>query len=197
MSSTKDVEISCRAFVKLQLHLAKYPHCAVNGLLLARQFKKENKVLEIVDVIPLFHQCLQLLPMLEIALAHVDAHCHVNDLWIAGYYEAAEHLNASTVTSLFAEKIADKILENNTGCRLVMVDNKKVATPESLCFYDKISGKWQKQAQDKIRFEAGCFETLQDLLEHRVHKDLVDFDNHLCDISLHWLNHPVNHLIVM
>lgn len=48
------------------LHAAKYPHLAVNGILLG---SKEGK--DIVDVVPLFHQCLHVSPMAEIALVQV------------------------------------------------------------------------------------------------------------------------------
>lgn len=50
------------------LHAAKYPHLAVNGILLGT---KEGK--DIVDVIPLFHQCLHVSPMAEIALIQVNS----------------------------------------------------------------------------------------------------------------------------
>lgn len=61
----------------MMLHAAKYPHCSVNGILLAEEGKskddKKSKGLNIVDAIPLFHQCLYLAPMAEIALTQVSA----------------------------------------------------------------------------------------------------------------------------
>lgn len=69
------VTISTKAYCKIILHAAKYPHCAINGLLLAKQQKNKNdtKTSDIVieDSIPLFHQCLHVSPMAEVALGLV------------------------------------------------------------------------------------------------------------------------------
>lgn len=59
-------KFSERAYAKMIFHAAKYPHLAVNGVLLSS--KTEG---EIVDAIPLFHQCLYVTPMVEIALMQV------------------------------------------------------------------------------------------------------------------------------
>lgn len=65
-----DVTINTKAYCKLILHAAKYPHCSVNGVLLCKTTNK-NKELEFVDTIPLFHIALNLTPMAEIALTQV------------------------------------------------------------------------------------------------------------------------------
>ena len=61
--------VSSRAYTKVMLHACKYPHKAVNGVLLGREV--EGGDLQLLDAIPLFHQCLGLKPMLEIALMQV------------------------------------------------------------------------------------------------------------------------------
>ena len=61
---------SVKAYLKILLHACKYPHKAVNGVLLSGSIGSSNDNL-IVDAIPLFHQCLGLAPMLEVALAQV------------------------------------------------------------------------------------------------------------------------------
>lgn len=66
-----EVNISPRAYAKLIFHAAKFPHCAVNGIFLADADSVGKKTLVIVDAIPLFHQCLFLTPMAEIALTQV------------------------------------------------------------------------------------------------------------------------------
>lgn len=67
-----DIRFSPRAYCKIILHAAKYPHCAVNGLLLTDTSKsKKSKGLVITDVVPLFHLCLHLSPMAEVALTQV------------------------------------------------------------------------------------------------------------------------------
>lgn len=70
-----DVKFTPRAYCKMMLHAAKYPHCAVNGILLSECLKskdsKTSKNLVFMDAIPLFHICLHVSPMAEIALMQV------------------------------------------------------------------------------------------------------------------------------
>ena len=61
--------VSVRAYSKVLLHACKYPHKALNGVFLADS-SYPNEI-HIVDAMPLFHQCLGLAPMLEVALAQV------------------------------------------------------------------------------------------------------------------------------
>lgn len=79
-----DYNISSRAYTKMILHAAKYPHCAVNGVLLSSEKEgagSSRSSVHIDDVIPLFHQCLNVSPMAEVALVQVifidfvDRHC--------------------------------------------------------------------------------------------------------------------------
>lgn len=73
-----EVEISARAYVKMCLHAARYPHAAVNGLLLAPA-PGSGQCLCLTDCVPLFHSHLGLSVMLEVALNQVppqDAHPH-------------------------------------------------------------------------------------------------------------------------
>lgn len=65
-----EYKISARAYTKMILHAAKYPHCAVNGILLSSNAGKD-KTVQIIDAVPLFHQCLHVSPMAEIALIQV------------------------------------------------------------------------------------------------------------------------------
>jgi len=71
-----DIHVNIQAYAKLLLHAAKFPHCAVNGILLAEDNKqaKEKKQVKFVDCIPLFHISLSLAPMLEAALLQVKLH---------------------------------------------------------------------------------------------------------------------------
>ena len=58
------------AFSKIVMHAAKYPHCAVNGVLLGTKTKGSETSI-ISDSVPLFHINLTLLPPLEVALSQV------------------------------------------------------------------------------------------------------------------------------
>ena len=68
-----EVEFSTRAYCKVILHAAKYPHEAVNGILLSKVKDQDgsNDVL-FADAIPLFHLALGLTPMTEVALEQVS-----------------------------------------------------------------------------------------------------------------------------
>lgn len=68
MTNTK---FSGKAYCKMILHALKYPHCTVNGVLLAKTSSLGDKEVEFVDSVPLFHICINLTPMAEIALMQV------------------------------------------------------------------------------------------------------------------------------
>lgn len=70
-----EVEISARAYVKMSLHAARYPHAAVNGLLLAPA-PRSGECLCLTDCVPLFHSHLALSVMLEVALNQVPPDAH-------------------------------------------------------------------------------------------------------------------------
>ncbi|KOC71166.1 ER membrane protein complex subunit 8/9 like protein [Habropoda laboriosa] len=118
-----DISFSGRAYCKILLHAVKYPHCAINGLLLAKQKNKndgKSVELRIEDAIPLFHICLHVSPMAEIALAMVDQYANSKGLILAGYYLANENINDLS-TDKPAHRIADKIAENCGNALLVVV----------------------------------------------------------------------------
>lgn len=71
------IKLTTQAYCKMLLHAAKYPQCAVNGLLVAERHKEKKKESQAglwvlcVDCVPLFHGSLALAPMLEVALSLV------------------------------------------------------------------------------------------------------------------------------
>jgi hypothetical protein len=76
-----ELEMSTRAYCKLIMHAAKYPSCAINGLLLAKRddlrpggATAAARVIKYTDCIPLFHLGTGLTPMLEVALTQVRGH---------------------------------------------------------------------------------------------------------------------------
>lgn len=67
-----EVTFSAKAYCKIILHAAKYPHCSVNGVLLSKSSgSNKSKGIEFVDAIPLFHIAINLTPMAEVALMQV------------------------------------------------------------------------------------------------------------------------------
>jgi len=98
------VSVSPKAYAKVLLHACKYPHKAINGIFLAEECKHSSDLLRIVDAIPLFHQCLGLAAMLEIALSQVSAFqfsysCIDGILW-SNYRIPPTKLNTHGVTCI-------------------------------------------------------------------------------------------------
>ncbi|XP_022221673.1 ER membrane protein complex subunit 8/9 homolog [Drosophila obscura] len=190
-----DYKISERAYTKLIFHAAKYPHQAVNGLLLAEKTSKGSLV-EIVDAIPLFHQCLHVTPMAEVALMQIDAYAEQEGLVIAGYYAAPENFYDNQIDKAPAVKIADKIQENFKNACLALVDNKLVTLEHDraaiqvyTCAGD--SGRWSK-AKFTLLQSAQTLEGVSLLLKRGAMRDVIDFDNHLDNPENDWTNDFLN-----
>lgn len=60
--------LSHKAYTKLILHAAKYPHASVNGVLLGVASPSDGDFIVIADAIPLLHQWTNLSPTMEIGL---------------------------------------------------------------------------------------------------------------------------------
>lgn len=192
-----------KAYAKIILHAAKYPHCAVNGVLLAESTKIDDpsrvKELNIVDSIPLFHQCLHVTPMAEVALTQIDAVAQNSGLIIAGYYAACENFQDNAIEKCPGMKIAEKISENFPSAIVVIVDNKRLVkhldTP-AIKISQFADGKWKKRDANSFMFtNSYILESVSNLLHHGVHKELVDFDNHLDDLTLDWSNKGIHTLL--
>ncbi|CAF1094153.1 unnamed protein product [Rotaria magnacalcarata] len=188
-------EINTLAFVKMFLHLAKYPELAVNGVLLStRTDSTKDEVdsasyLNFVDCIPLFHGVLSLSPMLEIALSQIDAYCSTRNLTIAGYYHANENYS-DTNPNLTTGKIMEKIRENNPNAALIMIDNTLVDLDDGSRFYNVFlwnDKAWKNINDSHIVGDESRLYALS-LLKRNQHRQLVDFDNHLDSISNDWRN---------
>lgn len=121
-----DFQVSSCAYVKMLLHAAKYPHNAVNGVLLAEKDRPDGKTWRVVDAIPLFHISLYLAPMAEIALVHVDELAATRNLKVVGYYCAHENLNNNGVEGAPGIKVADKIAEHFPNACLLVVSVKGI-----------------------------------------------------------------------
>lgn len=192
------LRFSVRAYTKMLLHASKYPHKAVSGVLLGDESVHEGEIYAI-EAVPLFHICLGLAPMLEIALAQIDSYSKANKMHIVGYYQGNEHLNDSSPDAT-AYKIGERIIDHYNNGFLVMIDNAKMSLgcDEIACkAYTAQDNKW-KLTSDKEIFLDGGEETLNltsELMEAKAYQSLIDFDNHLDDITQDWLNRDINRLI--
>lgn len=64
-----EVELSCRAYVKMFLHSSLFPRCSINGLLLSST--SAGGAVCVTDCVPLLHSHLPLAPITQLALTQV------------------------------------------------------------------------------------------------------------------------------
>ncbi|EDL36280.1 ER membrane protein complex subunit 9 isoform 3 [Mus musculus] len=132
-----EVEISARAYGKMCLHASRYPHAAVNGLLLAPA-TGSGECLCLTDCVPLFHSHLALSVMLEVALNQVDVWGAQAGLVVAGYYHANAVLDDQRVMWRDWEEsrqMVGALLEGRAHQHLVDFD----------CHLDDIRQDWTNQ----------------------------------------------------
>jgi len=134
---------------------------------------------------------------MEVALAQVEQHCKRTNQVISGYYQANESLNDNQ-PDFVAARIAEKLSEINPKILILMVNNEQVdSNLESIPFtyYRVVEGKLKEESV-KARLEPdeyGCLSLVSALIQSKVYEQLVDFDNHMDDISLdYWSNVQVN-----
>ncbi|XP_038597095.1 ER membrane protein complex subunit 9 [Tachyglossus aculeatus] len=190
-----EVEISARAYAKMCLHAARYPHAAVNGLLLARA-PRPGGCLCLRDCVPLFHSHLALSVMLEVALNQVDLWGARGNLVIAGYYHANAALEDQSPGPL-ALKIAGRVAEFFPDAVLIMLDNQKMVpqprVPPVLVL-EHHNQRWAPKDKNVVMWRdwEESRQLVGALLEGRAHQHLVDFDAHLDDIRRDWTNQRLN-----
>ncbi|KAJ9480206.1 MPN domain-containing protein [Pseudozyma hubeiensis] len=196
MSSISSVTVSSLAYKKLILHAAKYPTARVLGFLLADSASPQT--INIVDSIPLSHHWTALAPMAEVALSLATSYASSKTLRVVGLYEAPE-LTSDRNPSPQANKLTEKIAGlANAEALLLLVNNATLlkAGEHSLSGFT-VSSSTSGKGDTKPKALAGSAVVLQDQsraaeVESAVRKDsawdkIVDFDDHLEDPSLDWL----------
>jgi len=191
-----ELEISTRAYCKMIMHSAKYPSSAINGVLLSKRDSVKAGTRKIHDCIPLFHMGHGLAPMVEVALAQVDSQCEESGMVISGFYHAHDNLRDNHV-DVFSQKIADKIAENQPGTLLVTIDSKKLSSnieSPSLIVQQHTDGKWRSRDKSQIRLEHDevTLACASAVVHKKNYRTLVDFDTHLDDLAMDYLNVELN-----
>jgi hypothetical protein len=105
-----DIHVNQLAYCKMVLHLAKYPHLSLNGILLSKRGRNTQSAVHIVDCIPLFHSSLTLASPFEIAMNQIDVYCQQRGLEIIGHYHSTENISdnqPNVVTYKMAEKLKE------------------------------------------------------------------------------------------
>lgn len=183
------VSFSTVAYCKIIAHAAKYPHCEVNGVLLA-DISTRGDNLVVVDTVPLFHQCLHVSPMSEIAMMQIDQSASSCDMYICGYYLANETLDDLSYDKP-AHKIVDKIVEHESDVCMVVINNRLMELNQkesALIVHTQDDGKWKRLNNSNVQIENVALAAASTVLQQQLYNNLVDFDNHLDNLALDWLN---------
>jgi ER membrane protein complex subunit 8/9 len=105
MSTTQNED---KFIEKILMHSAKYSTSSINGILLG------NDSGLVLDAVPLCHNNLSLLPVVEIGLSIIENYSKKNKLQIIGYYFANERENDTEVSEVHLN-IYKKIQKNFTN----------------------------------------------------------------------------------
>lgn len=195
-------QISQCAYIKLVLHALKHQSFSVNGLLLGRLLEGGGGTaltVQISDAVPLSHSQIGILPYLELALIQVEEHFASEGLVVVGYYHANER-HDDTELSVVAKKIGDHIFRYFPQAALLLVDNNKLESlpkgkgrdPVVQLFIRDSSRSWRSVGSEGsaqlTTKEPSANIVLLDYISTKKWNELVDFDDHLDDISKDWLN---------
>ncbi|XP_020083918.1 ER membrane protein complex subunit 8/9 homolog [Ananas comosus] len=195
-------ELSQTAYIKLALHALKHPSSPVNGLLLGPlqtpAFAADPTVV-VSDAVPLSHSQIGLLPSLELALIQVEEHFGGEGVGVVGYYHANERFDDAELGSA-ARKIGDHIFRYFPRAAVLLLDNRKLeelvkgkGRDPVVQLYTRDSSKsWRQAGSDGgsqlVLKEPSANVVLMDYISTKKWQEIVDFDDHLDDISKDWLN---------
>lgn len=190
-------EISQNAYIKLVLHALKHKTASVNGILLGRVNPKDSSLVQITDSVPLFHSNLALLPPLEIALIMIEEHYGAEGIGIVGYFHANERFDDAEL-GIVAKNIGDHICRYFPEASVLLLENKKLEALSKgkdqspvVKLYSRDGSKNWKLTDESSRLivkEPAANVVLSDYISSEKWHDIVDFDEHLDDISKDWLN---------
>ncbi|CAO2817075.1 unnamed protein product [Amaranthus hypochondriacus] len=178
-------EIGQNAYIKLVLHALKHKSSAVNGVLVGR-YDAGKGIVQISDAVPLFHSNTALLPSLEIALMQIEAHYASQDVSLVGYFHANERSDDYDLSNV-AKNIGDHLCRYFPQAGILLLDNQKLEALPKL--YSRDGSKWKVKENSRLAMKEPSANTiLLDYVSTQKTEDIIDFDDHLDDISKDWLN---------
>lgn len=195
-------ELSQTAYIKLVLHSLGHRYSAVNGLLVGRLDAAGDSspaIVEVSDAIPLSHSKIGLLPSLELALNLVEEHFGADGLSIVGYYHANERAGDLELCNI-AKRTGDHIFRYFPRAAVLLLDieklkelpNKKGRDPVVQLYSRDSSKNWRQSGSDGTNQltlkEPSANAVLLDYITSEKWEEVVDFDDHLDDITKDWLN---------
>ncbi|GAN09647.1 UPF0172-domain-containing protein [Mucor ambiguus] len=193
MVQTNTVDL--HAYAIPLLHAAKYPSSDVCGVLLG---KNTADGLLVKTAIPFFHHWTTVTPMLEIALKQTNLYAKKNDLNIVGWY----HGNARSDDTVLPEraiKVTETIKRNNQDKAIIfLINNKQLAHLEAdesaITPFVYTDNQWRKLKEpftsnnlDATLNEKDTYSKVRGLFSSSAYNRIHDFDEHVDDVSLNWL----------
>ncbi|KAJ1773454.1 hypothetical protein IW140_001615 [Coemansia sp. RSA 1813] len=197
--------VSLQAYTKAVLHCAKHPWATVHGLFLAE--KKDGKI-RFVDAVPLAHNWTNLTPMFDVALQQVQQYAKTKGLSVCGYYVAYEDTKTMQL-SASGGLLAKTLLDADESTVAFVIDAKKLA-PESgkaaLIPHVFADPQWKEQSSafaESGKSAAGTkgvsfvlennrvLAATRKLVDERAEVFVYDFDEHMDDVSLDWLQNSM------
>ncbi|XP_057523657.1 ER membrane protein complex subunit 8/9 homolog [Amaranthus tricolor] len=187
-------EIGQNAYIKIVLHALKHKSSAVNGVLVGR-YDAGKGIVQISDAVPLFHSNTGLLPSLEIALMQIEEHFASQEVSLVGYFHANERSDDYDLSNV-AKNIGDHLCRYFPQAGILLLDNRKLeALPKVkdrspvMQLYSRDGSKWKVEENSHLVMkEPSANMILLDYVSTQKWEGIIDFDDHLDDISKDWLN---------
>mmetsp|Transcript_41291 Transcript_41291/g.131309 ORF Transcript_41291/g.131309 Transcript_41291/m.131309 type:complete len:208 (-) Transcript_41291:127-750(-) len=172
-----------KAYAKALMHGCKHSSEAVIGIFIGCV---SGKALKIMDAIPLFHTH-SLAPMLKVACMLIEQHCRAQGgLEVVGLY----HASASGSLDMAPVKaIADKLASNFALASVWALDAAKLPE-QQLALRGSCHNKeeWKPIGSEAVSLGDEAMQHTARLVSEMRYLEIVDFDDHLTDVSLSWLN---------
>ncbi|CAO3613612.1 unnamed protein product [Mucor hiemalis] len=179
-------QVNIQGYAIPLLHAAKFPSSAVCGVLLG---KNTADGVQVETAVPYFHHWTTVTPMLEVALKQTETYAKKNNLSIVGWYQVLPER---------AVKVAETIKKNNNEkAILFLLNNKQMASladdESAITPYVHIENQWRKVKEPFTTEEASFVEKdtyskVRDLFSSSAYNRVYDFDEHLDNVSLNWLD---------
>ncbi|RHY32376.1 hypothetical protein DYB32_002636 [Aphanomyces invadans] len=183
--------VSEEAQLLMGLHAAQYPHLSVVGLLVGRD---SGNTIEVVKAFPVCHQA-PTAPLLEYASTSIEVEAAKLKLKIVGLYVANSRDDDTSLGPVHA-RIASTVEANASRACVLVLDNKSLARA-NLWLKDVKRG-WVP-VDNRLAYDDDEGKLLVASLEKRSQLasiadaavDVVDFDEHLEQLSKDWRNAQV------
>lgn len=197
-----DYRLFSEAYVKMQLHAAKFQASSCSGVLIGEE--SGGGVFEIVDAVPLFHHESPLTPMTEIAFTFVDVWSQQQKRKIVGFYFAnGIGLESNPSLSYSAEKMADQVESNCSRACVLLIENAQLnseaKTGVQLLLKDVKRG-WTRvenrlHLAEETSREHSPIKLFSRALQQNLQDEIVDMDEHFEDVSKDWRNPQLHKLL--